>query len=294
MTLNFGGEPPSHSLDYPSLLSKLRREFVDQSGDAMSGNLSVPRATQGKHAISKSHVESLLTLQKNRLEDKVKSEITNVESAITLTTANILTTLENTRVALLSSIGSVQSLLDREKQLITTTLNQLQRDNTLLQNKCNELQSKINTMEVQVNGLSTSNSLYNTLLTSLETRLTTRITNLAYRSPFNTIIHFRTIGSQITIVAKKIDVTLTFRHQEFGGVTNVELIFPSIHVMHSTAAVSSIVIREKSFNSNGELLLSVRIHTIDNSSVRDFTIEGVVGIVDAYTFSPLTSIRISN
>jgi hypothetical protein len=290
MTLNFGGEPPSHSLDYPSLLSKLRREFVDQSGDAMSGNLSVPRATQGKHAISKSHVESLLTLQKNRLEDKVKSEITNVESAITLTTANILTTLENTRVALLSSIGSVQSLLDREKQLITTTLNQLQRDNTLLQNKCNELQSKINTMEVQVNGLSTTN----TLLTSLETRLTTRINNLYFRSPFNTIIHFRTIGSQITIVAKKIDVTLTFRHQEFGGVTNVELIFPSIHVMHSTAAVSSIVIREKSFNSNGELLLSVRIHTIDNSSVRDFTIEGVVGIVDAYTFSPLTSIRISN
>ena len=136
MSLNFGGEPSGRSsaIDYPALVRKLRREFVDQSGDTMTGQLTIPRATENQHAITKRQVETYLVQQKDRLEKKIEDEKDKLgkkiedekvalQSSIASITSNIIVTVDNNRRALLTRIQDEITRVNQSISTLTTTIN---------------------------------------------------------------------------------------------------------------------------------------------------------------------------
>lgn len=173
MSLNFGGEPSgkSGSIDYPALLRKLRREFVDTSGDTMTGNLSVPRAIHDNHAVSKSLLDAHLYTQRRKLEIKINEEKAKLETTIRNTSTDILNNIEQIRVALISSIDSVRTLLDREKRILLQLISQLQTTTT-------EHGSSITENEEKIEELKTTTTAQQTNITELQATTNTQQTTI--------------------------------------------------------------------------------------------------------------------
>ena len=165
MSLNFGGEPSyrSQKLDYNALLVRLRKEFVDQSGDIMTGNLIIPRGTRNEHAVTRKQVENFLQTQKGRLEDKIEEErkkledqIKILEANITSASSNVLVTVDNNRRSVLVRISEEKAILERSIEsanaLINTNKTSLL---TKIQDEITKVYQSISTLTSTINSLNT-------------------------------------------------------------------------------------------------------------------------------------------
>ena len=188
MSLNFGGEPSGRSsaIDYPALVRKLRREFVDQSGDTMTGQLTIPRATENEHAITKRQAESYLVQQKDKLEKKIQDEKKKLEDLIATTSANILITVDNNRRTLVTRIQDEITRVNQSISTLTTTINSISTTLT------RDIGNVNTTLTREISNVNTS---LTTNINSINTALADRVHNLEARvTGYDNQNYFITLG----------------------------------------------------------------------------------------------------
>lgn len=268
MSLNFGGESSgkSQKLDYEALLRKLKREFVDTSGDVMTGNLSVPAATSNNHAISKRQLESYLAEQSDRCEKKFKDDMLHIEQIIISQYANLNVTIDNTRRTLTTRI---QEEIDAINAGITTLVTNYNNFSSRLTSNVDRVKYHVDIINNHLENMFNNNPTEIVVKKNLNCRnvdvqfneASFNLKMIGFRSPTytNSILHH---------VKVSVSLPVTFSHSRFAGLIRPDNFIPIITVNLTNTQINRVIthhVLNKTYQviseTSGNIKFDVMIHT---------------------------------